>query len=189
MDNPQKLENNDTHIILNSLSDSATSFDAQEINVIEGAAPIYSQEELDALPDHELKHVVCGVIFNEYGQVLVSRRRAGVDYANSLEFPGGKVEYHEDHAAALKREFEEEVGITVDNFKLIYEQRVNGSSSPFHIFFYLVRDFFGQPYGAEGQEVFWLNVDEIDYNRFPPATQLLIQKYILTNEYMQEIYR
>ncbi|RIY36035.1 hypothetical protein CKF59_03040 [Psittacicella gerlachiana] len=140
------------------------------------------------MPDEQIKHVVCGVIFNEYGQVLVGRRRAGVDYANSLEFPGGKVEHHETHEQALIREFEEEVGITVANFKLIYEQRVNGTSEPFHIYFYLIKDFFGQPYGAEGQEVFWLNVDEIDYNRFPPATQLLIQNFILTNNYLNEIY-
>ncbi|RIY31211.1 hypothetical protein CJP74_07865 [Psittacicella melopsittaci] len=183
---PQKLENIFTN---SSLSQSATSLEEQHINVVDGANPFLSQEELDNIPDHQIRHVVCGVIFNEYGQVLVSRRRAGVEYANSLEFPGGKVEHHETHEQALLREFEEEVGITVANFKPIYDQRVNGSSEPFHIYFYLIKDFFGQPYGAEGQDVFWLNVDEIDYNRFPPATQLLIQNFILTNEYLNDIYR
>ncbi|RIY32056.1 hypothetical protein CKF54_05560 [Psittacicella hinzii] len=173
----------------NSLSQSAISLEEQKFNVVEGAQPFLTQEELDLLPIDQVRHVVCGVIFNEYGQVLVARRRAGVDYANSLEFPGGKVEHHETHEEALVREFEEEVGITVANFKLVYDKRVNGSSEPFHIYFYLIKDFFGHPYGVEGQEVFWLNVDEIDYNRFPPATQILIQNFILTNEYLQEIYQ
>lgn len=180
---PKSLEH------LNSLNVSVTSYE-DAVEIVSGAAPIYTQEELDALPADAIGNdVVCGVVFNEQGQVLVGVRREGKDYANSLEFPGGRVEEGETHEQALQREFEEEVGITVvGGITPIYDQRVNGSSKPQHIYFYRVKDYFGQPYGVEGQEVFWLNVDEVDYTRFPPATQLLIQKYILSQDYLSELY-
>ncbi|MFX7832986.1 NUDIX domain-containing protein, partial [Acinetobacter baumannii] len=47
------------------------------------------------------------------GRVLVQRRPAGKAMAGLWEFPGGKIEPGETPEAALIRELEEELGITV----------------------------------------------------------------------------
>jgi len=54
--------------------------------------------------------VVAAVIVAN-GRVLVSQRPEGSHLAGMWEFPGGKVEPHEDPRAALGRELREELGI------------------------------------------------------------------------------
>jgi 8-oxo-dGTP diphosphatase len=57
--------------------------------------------------------VVCGVIEDGDGRFLVCRRPAGKHLGGLWEFPGGKVEDGESHAAALVRELREELAIEV----------------------------------------------------------------------------
>lgn len=39
----------------------------------------------------KLIQVAAGIIRNEFGQIYLSQRLEGQDFAQSLEFPGGKV--------------------------------------------------------------------------------------------------
>jgi 8-oxo-dGTP diphosphatase len=57
--------------------------------------------------------VVCGILWNEGGEFLACRRAAGKHLGGLWEFPGGKVEPSESHAAALSRELREELGVSV----------------------------------------------------------------------------
>ncbi|SQE31985.1 8-oxo-dGTP diphosphatase [Mannheimia haemolytica] len=57
--------------------------------------------------------VSAGIIRNEFGQIYLTQRLEGQDFAQSLEFPGGKVDPNETPEEALKRELEEEIGIQV----------------------------------------------------------------------------
>lgn len=57
--------------------------------------------------------VVCGVIGDGAGRVLACRRPEGGHLGGCWEFPGGKVESGESHAAALVRELREELAVTV----------------------------------------------------------------------------
>jgi mutator protein MutT len=57
--------------------------------------------------------VVAGLIQDDAGRLLACRRPEGKHLGGKWEFPGGKVEPGEDHAAALVRELGEELGITV----------------------------------------------------------------------------
>ena len=62
----------------------------------------------------ERKLVVAGLILGEDGRVLISQRRADQALALQWEFPGGKVEPGEAPVAALARELNEELGVTVE---------------------------------------------------------------------------
>lgn len=68
-----------------------------------------SQEAPQALID---LHVVAGVIFLD-GKIMAAKRLAGGPSGLKWEFPGGKVEDGEEPQAALIREIEEELGMTI----------------------------------------------------------------------------
>jgi len=55
--------------------------------------------------------VVCGLLRNKQGLILLTQRRKGVHLELLWEFPGGKVEASEDLKTALARELLEELGI------------------------------------------------------------------------------
>ncbi len=57
--------------------------------------------------------VAVGVLIDPNGRFLITSRPAGKVYADHWEFPGGKVEAGESIEAALQRELQEELGITI----------------------------------------------------------------------------
>jgi 8-oxo-dGTP diphosphatase len=57
--------------------------------------------------------VAVGVLIDAQGRFLLTSRPAGKVYAGYWEFPGGKVEAGESVEAALRRELQEELGITI----------------------------------------------------------------------------
>jgi 8-oxo-dGTP diphosphatase len=56
---------------------------------------------------------VVGAAILRDGRVLAARRAAPARFAGGWEFPGGKVEDGESDAAALTRECQEELGVTI----------------------------------------------------------------------------
>lgn len=120
--------------------------------------------------------VSAGIIRNEFGQLYLTRRQDGQDFAESLEFPGGKVDQGETPEEALKRELEEETGIHIlgafpyEHFSFEYPTKI------IEFFFYLVEEWVGEPYGREGQEGFWIAQSELEEGLFPPANTELIRK-------------
>jgi 8-oxo-dGTP diphosphatase len=57
--------------------------------------------------------VAVGVLIREDGAFLLTSRPEGKAYAGYWEFPGGKLEADESVEQALKRELQEELGITI----------------------------------------------------------------------------
>ena len=57
--------------------------------------------------------VAVGVLIDGQSRFLLTSRPAGKVYAGYWEFPGGKVEAGESIVQALRRELQEELGITI----------------------------------------------------------------------------
>ena len=64
-------------------------------------------------PDRKVVEVAVGVLLRPDGQFLLTSRPAGKVYEGYWEFPGGKIEAGETVEQALRRELQEEIGITI----------------------------------------------------------------------------
>jgi 8-oxo-dGTP diphosphatase len=66
------------------------------------------------MSDRPRKLVVAGLIIGDDRRILITQRRADQALPLQWEFPGGKVELGESPVAALERELQEEIGVTVE---------------------------------------------------------------------------
>ncbi|WP_266369210.1 (deoxy)nucleoside triphosphate pyrophosphohydrolase [Tellurirhabdus rosea] len=57
--------------------------------------------------------VVCGIIFNKEGKLLATQRSEQMPLPLKWEFPGGKVIEGEEPSAAIERELNEELSVSV----------------------------------------------------------------------------
>ena len=62
--------------------------------------------------------VAVGILIDSRGSLLLSTRPAGKPYEGYWEFPGGKIEAGETVEQALRRELQEEMGITIGSAEI-----------------------------------------------------------------------
>ena len=112
------------------------------------------------MSEEKIIEVACGVLIREDGAVLIGSRPEGKPYAGYWEFPGGKLEEGETVADALKREFREELDMTVNSSFpwFVTEHRYEHGHVRLH--FYRSRDFRGTPVCREGQKTVWMHPGE-----------------------------
>lgn len=64
------------------------------------------------------KHIGCyGIVTNDKKETLLIEKARGA-YKGKLDLPGGGIEYGESPEETLKREFLEEVGVSINEFEL-----------------------------------------------------------------------
>jgi 8-oxo-dGTP diphosphatase len=71
------------------------------------------RDDRDAGTPRKIIEVAVGVLIREDGDFLLTSRPPGKVYAGYWEFPGGKLEPGESVEQALRRELQEEIGLTI----------------------------------------------------------------------------
>lgn len=122
--------------------------------------------------------VTAAILIKDDGTVLLAQRPEGKTFAGLWEFPGGKVEVPESPEAALVRELNEELGITVEPEKLEAFTFVSEDCAAFHLLMalYLVREWENEPVGREGQTLAWVPAPELGNYPMPKADAPLVPR-------------
>lgn len=128
--------------------------------------------------------IAVGIVFNQYQQVLISKRGVDKHLANFWEFPGGKVEKDESFKFALRRELCEELGINITKTIKILEYQHSYEDRLLDFQFYKVIAYDGNVQSKEGQQIRWINVKELSSVNLPAANKGVISALSLPNLYM-----
>lgn len=121
-----------------------------------------------------LVHVAVGVVVNRDRQVLIARRHDNQHQGGLWEFPGGKVRPGETVQAALKRELQEEVNITVRECASLLTIHHDYGDKQVLLDVWYVGVFSGEARGCEGQPVTWADADRLHEYAFPAANQAIL---------------
>jgi 8-oxo-dGTP diphosphatase len=107
--------------------------------------------------------VATGLLVKD-GKILMCRRREDKLYPLFWEFPGGKLEAGETPLQALQRELMEELMIVVTSAEVWFEDTMSYSNGlTYHVTFFLVREFEGEPVNTEFNAIDWFTASELDF--------------------------
>lgn len=113
--------------------------------------------------------VAVAVLLRSDGRVLVAQRLAGTPYPGYWEFPGGKLEAGESPSAALVRELDEELGVTVVRAAPWLVRRYAYPHAHVELHFFRVFAWRGEPRGRDGQAIAWQMPGAFDVTPLLPA--------------------
>ena len=99
--------------------------------------------------------VAVGVLIDPEGRFLLTSRPVGKAYAGYWEFPGGKVEPGESIEQALRRELQEEIGVTIASAEPWKVEMFDYPHALVRLHFCRVRLWSGTFEMREGQQMAW----------------------------------
>lgn len=99
--------------------------------------------------------VAVGILVGPKGAYLLTSRPAGKVYAGYWEFPGGKLEDGESVEVALRRELNEEIGVTIGPVELWRDSYVDYPHALVHLNFCKIYQWTGALHMKEGQQYRW----------------------------------
>lgn len=106
--------------------------------------------------DHRpVTEVAVGVLIAADGRFLLTSRPEGKAYAGYWEFPGGKLEAGETIEQALRRELQEEIGVTIGPVQLWRTSMVDYPHALVRLHFCKVFSWEGALQMHEGQQYGW----------------------------------
>ncbi|MBR9729132.1 8-oxo-dGTP diphosphatase MutT [Shewanella intestini] len=124
-------------------------------------------------------HVAVGVIINTHQQILLALRHGHLHQGGKWEFPGGKVEAGETVTQALTRELAEEVNLTVDDSSPFMNISHDYPDKQVRLDIHLVTQFSGNATGLEGQQIKWVDINQLNQYEFPEANKPILAKVLL----------
>ena len=99
--------------------------------------------------------VAVGVLIDPQGRFLMTLRPEGKVYAGYWEFPGGKLETGETVEAALRRELQEELGVTIGPVQPWQVELMDYPHARVRLHFCKVHAWTGEFEMREGQRMAW----------------------------------
>ena len=105
--------------------------------------------------ERKVVEVAVGVLIQPDGQFLLTSRPLGKVYEGYWEFPGGKLEAGETVEQALRRELQEEIGITIGTVHPWKVEMVDYPHALVRLNFCKVFDWQGELQMHEGQQFAW----------------------------------
>jgi 8-oxo-dGTP diphosphatase len=118
--------------------------------------------------------VVAGVI-EEEGKILIAQRRSG-SLAGKWEFPGGKVRDGESPGDALKREFQEELNVSIEVGDLIDEVLYAVDDTQFNLMAFKVRHVYGYYYLHDHDNMAWVKPEQLANLDLAPPDSIIAMK-------------
>jgi 8-oxo-dGTP diphosphatase len=121
--------------------------------------------------------VVSAVLLRDSSdRVLIATRPIGKSMSGSWEFPGGKVEPNETPLQALRRELVEELGVHIDVDRARYATTLVHDYPEFTLIMptYECRHWTGEAVGREGQELAWVEPNDLGEYQILPADGPLV---------------
>jgi len=119
--------------------------------------------------------IAVGIVRTHDGQIFITQRGENSHLAGFWEFPGGKVEPHETPFQTLRREIVEEIDIHIHDAKYLktVEHQYKDRFITIHV--YLIEEWDGEPFAAEGQPSRWVDEEELNADEFPDANRTIIE--------------
>ena len=134
-----------------------------------------------ASPRSLRKIVVTAAVIEANGRFLVTRRPHGVHLEGYWEFPGGKCEEGETHAASLSREIAEELDAEIDIGPEVFSIAHTYPDRIVELHFFACA-LIGVARPVLGQEMRWVSREELRQLPFPPADEELIRRLTVNAE-------
>ena len=119
-------------------------------------------------------HVAVGVIVDSAHNVLITRRSQGAHQGGLWEFPGGKVEVGESLVAALKRELQEELGISIGRTSALLDIHHDYGDKQVLLDVHVVWDYSGEARSLENQPMAWVSPQALTQYAFPAANVAIV---------------
>ena len=129
-------------------------------------------------------HVAAAVIRAADDRILIAKRPLDKHQGGLWEFPGGKVESGETVEAALGRELAEELGIVVTAAQPLIQVRHDYPDKQVLLDVWQVTAFDGDPHGAEGQPLAWVEPAHLSEYSFPAANRPIVAAARLPDRYL-----
>ncbi len=119
---------------------------------------------------------VAAGILSQGDRFLVCQRRGDGPFPYKWEFPGGKIESGEGARAALRRELEEELDITVEKAREVFRHaHAYADGTRVELVFFDVRAYRGTPRNRVFERIAWVPARELRELDFLEGDLPLIQ--------------
>lgn len=122
-------------------------------------------------PHATVVNVSAAALINTAGEILIAQRPAGKHMAGYWEFPGGKFEPGESADDAMKREIQEEIGVTPSAWRPLITLQHSYPEKTVLLHVAVVSSWNGTVQSIEGQALKWVAASDLTKHNLLPADQ------------------
>jgi 8-oxo-dGTP diphosphatase len=137
--------------------------------------------------DRNLVQVAVGVLVRGDDSFLLTSRPEGKAYEGYWEFPGGKLEANETVEQALRRELQEEIGLTIQNCTLWKTERIDYPHALVQLNFCKVTQWTGELQMLESQSFAWQQLP-VTVTPVLPGTVPVLQWFAQERKFVGNTY-